>query len=41
MIFSNGNKFEGEWKDNLKNGKGVLYFLNGDVYIGHFFNDKY
>ncbi len=41
MIFSNGNKFEGEWKDNLKNGKGVLYFLNGDVYIGHFLNDKY
>ena len=37
----NGNKYEGEWKNNLKNGKGVLYFLNGDVFIGHFLYDKY
>ena len=34
------NYYIGEWKDNLRNGKGILYFKNGDKYLGDFINDK-
>lgn len=37
--FSHGNsfdcnRFEGEWKNDKKNGHGVMKFHNGDVYEG-------
>lgn len=30
MHFSNGDIYNGQWKNNLPNGKGVCYFANGD-----------
>lgn len=32
----NGDKFNGEWADGFKNGKGVYEFANGDYYEGFF-----
>jgi len=38
-IFASGNKYEGEWKDGRRNGRGIFYSLadnkfNGDKYVG-------
>ncbi|KAK8838725.1 hypothetical protein M9Y10_032764 [Tritrichomonas musculus] len=35
-----GEEYEGEWKDNRRNGEGVLQFSDGSKYIGHFLNHK-
>lgn len=35
-IFSNGNRYVGEWRENAPRGSGVMYFLNGDIYSGNF-----
>ena len=35
-----GRRYEGDRKNNLKEGKGILYFQNGDKYEGEFKNDK-
>lgn len=34
--YSNGNKYFGEWKGNLINGKGRMTYTSGDVYVGEF-----
>jgi hypothetical protein len=26
LYFSNDNRYEGEWKDDKKNGKGIYYY---------------
>jgi hypothetical protein len=36
MIFSDGNIYEGEFKDGNRNGKGKMIFSNGDIYEGEF-----
>ena len=36
--FKNG-KYFGEMKNNLKHGKGKMYFNNGGMYIGDWKND--
>ena len=28
MYFKNGNKYEGEYKNSLKEGRGTLYYMN-------------
>ena len=38
--WSNGDKYEGEWKACLKFGKGTDFFANGDRYIGEYKNGK-
>jgi hypothetical protein len=30
----NGDRYDGEWKNNKKHGTGVYKFSNGDVYEG-------
>lgn len=35
-IFSNGNRYVGEWRENAPRGSGVMYFSNGDIYSGNF-----
>ena len=37
-VFSNGNKYEGEWKNGQMNGKGETLFHNGDRYSGDYVN---
>ena len=34
-----GNEYEGEWKDDKTDGKGVFYYKNGDKYIGEYVNN--
>ena len=36
MQYDNGDKFEGEWRNNKINGIGTLFFRNGDIYNGNF-----
>ena len=38
--FSNGEKFLGDWKNNKKDGYGILYFTNGSKFMGAFVNDQ-
>lgn len=39
-IFPNGNKYEGEWVDDVKEGYGVLVYVNGERYEGYWKHDK-
>ena len=39
-IYENGDKYEGDWKNGLKEGKGVYYYKNGNRYEGDYQNDK-
>ena len=36
FTYSNGEKYEGEWKDGEKNGQGTYTFPNGDKYVGEY-----
>ena len=40
LIDSLGNKYIGEWKNDLFNGKGILLSVNGDFYYGDFISGK-
>lgn len=33
--------YEGEWKDNCRNGLGVMTFYDGSYYIGEWDHDQY
>ena len=38
--YKNGNKYDGNWKDNKKEGKGSFFYSDkGEVYKGDFVND--
>jgi hypothetical protein len=39
-IFPNGNKYDGEWVDDVKEGYGILTYVNGERYEGYWKNDK-
>jgi hypothetical protein len=39
-IFANGNKYEGEWKDNKMYGRGTYIWANGDKYKGVWKDNK-
>ena len=38
--YSNGNKYEGQWKDDKKDGYGIYYYSNGEKYEGQWKDDK-
>ncbi len=40
IILSNGDKYEGEFKNDKKNGYGIYFYDDGDKYEGVFENDK-
>ena len=40
-IYSDGDKYVGEFIDNKKYGQGTYTFNNGNKYVGQFKNDKY
>lgn len=39
-IFPNGNRYEGEWMDDMKSGYGILFYVNGEKYEGFWELDK-
>ena len=41
VIDEDGNKYIGEMKDNIREGKGILYYDDGFKYEGEFKNDKF
>ena len=40
MIYSNGRKYEGDWKDDVRHGRGYEIHPNLNIYIGEFVNGK-
>ncbi len=36
MIYPNEDRYEGPFKNNMKNGKGKITYKNGDIYQGEF-----
>jgi len=34
MIYNNGDIYDGNWKNDLKEGKGIMKYNNGDEYNG-------
>jgi hypothetical protein len=41
MIYKNGNLYDGEWKNDLRHGNGILTEKNGDVqHKGSWVDDK-
>jgi hypothetical protein len=38
--WSSGDKYEGEWLQCMKNGKGTDFFANGDKYTGNYKSGK-
>ena len=40
ILFMNTEFYEGDFKGNKRNGRGVHYYKNGDFYDGEWSNDK-
>ena len=34
MKYDNGNVYDGEWKNNKRDGKGITHYASGNVYTG-------
>lgn len=39
-VYDNGTEYEGEWRDNKRDGSGKLFFPNGDIFDGLWEKDK-
>lgn len=39
MVWEDKSKYEGEWKDGMRHGKGTFYYTNGDKYVGDWKDD--
>jgi len=39
--YANGNRYDGDWKDDKKNGKGIYYFADGTIeFDGNWIDNK-
>lgn len=36
QVWTDGAKYEGYWKDNMAEGRGIFWHAEGDVYEGEF-----
>ena len=34
MIYKSGRRYEGEWKDDMREGAGTEIYANGHIYDG-------
>ena len=34
LMYVNGERYEGQWKDDKAHGKGTLTYMHGDRYVG-------
>ncbi len=41
MLYVNGNRYDGEYRDGKRNGCGTFTFANGRRYVGEFSNDLF
>ena len=41
MYWINGDKYEGDWKNDLKDGKGIIYWIDGGRYESDYKNGLY
>ena len=41
LYFKDGERYEGDVKNNIREGKGIFYCNNDDRYEGDFKNDKF
>ena len=40
LYYNNGDRYEGEFKKNQRNGYGILFYVDGSIYEGKFKNNK-
>ena len=40
MTYTNGDKYEGQWVNDKKEGEGTMKYSNGNWYRGKWKNDK-
>ena len=40
FYYKNGSKYNGEWKNDKKEGKGIFYWNDGAKYDGEWKDDK-
>ena len=40
MKYSNGDKYEGSWKNGMRSGEGSYLYYNGDKYFGLWVDDR-
>jgi hypothetical protein len=40
MIYPDGSKYEGEWKDNKRDGFGIFIYPKGSKYMGYWERNK-
>ena len=40
MNYFNGDRYDGEWKNNMRDGPGVFVNNDGDMYDGNWKSDK-
>jgi len=39
-VFPDGSRYEGQWKDGLKHGRGRFIYPDGDIYDGEWLEGK-
>ena len=41
FYYSNGDRFEGKWKNDKKNGKGIMFYKSGREEKGKWNDDEF
>ena len=40
MYYNNGERYEGDYRNDKREGKGIYYYNDGDRQMGDYSNDK-
>ena len=40
FVSSSGYRYQGNWKSNMKNGEGIIWYDGGKKYVGQFVDNK-